>query len=55
MNNPYLISCEHEVYCQGYEYVHDTFLVYAASFAEAYDKLKDRLKNVRYIENKTIE
>ena len=50
----YLINCEHEVFCQGYERVREDFLIYADSFERACDKLYNSLEDPRFFENKTI-
>jgi len=50
----YLINCEHEIFCQGFERVREDFLIYADSFERACDKLYKSLEDPRFFENKTI-
>lgn len=52
----FLISCDHEVYCQGYEMAHhQVYLVHAASFEEACEKLKQKFDKACYFKNLTID
>lgn len=51
----YLISFTYDHYCQGYENVELTVLVYACSFNYACDKIKKKYRNARDFENLTIE
>ena len=51
---PYLLYCQYEVYCQGFEDEWGYFLVYANSQEEAERKLKDNIEGVQEIEHKTI-
>ncbi len=58
MQNPYLISFWYDHYCQGYEDAHTTRLVYAKSYEDAVEKIKQNktsYKNARDFQNLTIE
>lgn len=52
----YLIYCEYDYYCQGWEATRGYFLVYADSFEEAVSKLKSSglAENVRHERNMTV-
>lgn len=52
----FLISFRAETYCQGWEWGHHTLLVYAYSYGEACEKIKDsaEYKNSAYFQNLTI-
>jgi len=49
----FLISCYHEVYCQGMDRVHGTFLVQAITFHAACEVLKAELDNAHQFDNRT--
>jgi hypothetical protein len=55
MKKAFLLSCWYDYYCQGTEAGFGYFLVYAHSFEDACNKLRQTLENVRDITNCTIE
>jgi len=51
----FLISCSHEVYCQGYEIAtNQVYLVKADSFKEACEKIAKKFKEAGDFVNLTI-
>lgn len=51
----FLISCSHEVYCQGYETAtNQVYLVKADTFKEACDKIAKKFKEAGDFVNLTI-
>lgn len=51
----FLLFCDYEYYCQGYENTYGYFLVYAEDFADACTKLKREIPSAHNIKNKTID
>jgi hypothetical protein len=50
----WLVRCEYDYYCQGWEDTYGYFLVYADSFKDSCSKLAKRLKNARHFEDCTV-
>ena len=60
MNQPWLIFCEYDHYCQGWETVSGSFLVYSDTFENACAKLHRlgmtiEAENARNFRNLTLE
>lgn len=52
----YLISFQHEQYCQGYEWINETVLVTnASSFEDACRKIREKLNTSRNFVNLTLD
>tara|TARA_Y100000310_G_C20641622_1_gene794277 strand:- start:844 stop:1074 length:231 start_codon:yes stop_codon:yes gene_type:complete len=57
-DSDYLIQCDYEVFCQGYEWARQQLiLVRAKTFEEACEKIKstDKYRNACDFESRTIE
>ena len=53
-NLVYLINCDYEEWCQGWDNVNGYFLVYAPSFDEACSYLENELRKPQNFRNCTI-
>jgi len=54
MKRQFLIYCTYEYYCQGYEDTQGYWLVTARSFELACHILKEKLRNARDFEDRTL-